>query len=103
MRIPPTTLLLTGLFVVNAAAHASDSSDQLRARLKAASELAALDTAAVQPWHWKTDLTIFDKDGNNPKTGEMEIWSSGSNMLTHYAIGPDELSVLRVGNDLYTV
>ncbi|MGA1982109.1 MAG: energy transducer TonB [Acidobacteriaceae bacterium] len=73
----------------------------MRDRLKAASELSALDGTAVNPWHWKLDVTVYDTDGKNPKTGSLEMWFSDGNMRTVASLGSAEITTLRVGNNLY--
>jgi hypothetical protein len=101
MRVEWKTLLIAGVLFSQTLAHAADKSAELRARLKDASELSALDAAGLRAWHWKTNLTTFDVDGKNPKTGTMEIWYEGSNELTQYAIGDETGTLLRVGDTLY--
>jgi hypothetical protein len=101
-RRPAAIAVLLSALVLPRCAAAADKSDELRMRLKAASELSALDAPGLQPWHWKIDLAIFDQDGKNPKNGELEMWSSGRNMLVRYSIGAEQLTVLRVSENLYT-
>jgi hypothetical protein len=81
--------------------HAADNSQELRNRLKSGAELSALDSHDIQPWHWKLDLTVFDKDGKNPTDGSLEMWFSGGNMLTVSSLGTDQMTVLRTGDTLY--
>lgn len=82
--------------------HAADKSQELRDRLKAASELAALDASDLKPWHCQVDITIYDKDGKNPATGGIEMWFSGTNMLSEFSMGSDKVTVLRACDRLYT-
>jgi len=99
-------LQLTSLFVVFSIftapfLHAADKSQELRDRLKAAADLASLDEIGLKPWHWKLDVTVFDLDGKNPKTGSLEMWFGDGNMRTVASLGSAEITTLRIGNNLY--
>jgi hypothetical protein len=82
-------------------AHAADKSAELRDRLRAASELSAIDSPTLRPWHWKLDVSLSDTDGAKQSAGNLEMWFSGSNMLMGYSLGSERMSVLRVGDKLY--
>ena len=101
MRLRSASLFLAFSILTTPFLHAADKSQELRDRLKAASELTALDGAALHPWHWKLDVTVFDTDGKNPKTGSLEMWFSDGNMRTVASLGSAEITTLRIGNDLY--
>jgi hypothetical protein len=101
MRLRSVALIFTVAMLPATLLHAADKSQELRDRLKAASELSALDGPGLQPWHWKLDITVFDTDGKNPKPGSLEIWSSDGNMRTVASLGSAEITTLRIGNSLY--
>jgi len=94
-------ILLATVFLLVPSLHASDQSQQLRDRLKAAAELASLDGQAIQPWHWKLDITVFDKDGKNPTTGSLEMWFSDGKLRTVSLLGSAGVTTLRDGGVLY--
>lgn len=95
-------MLFAVLLFAGTLAHAADKSEELRARLKAAADLAALNASDIKPWHCQADITVYHKAGNNPQAGNIEMWFSGTNMLTRYSIGSDRLAVLRVADNIYT-
>jgi hypothetical protein len=101
MRLRSASLILTVAMLPATLLHAADKSQELRDRLKAASELTALDGTGLQPWHWKLEITVSDTDGKNPKTGSLEMWFSDGNMRTVASLGSAGITTLRVGNNLY--
>lgn len=102
MRLRSVALIFTVAMLPATLLHAADKSQELRDRLKAASELALLDASDLKPWHCQVDVSTYDKDGKNPAAGEIEMWFSGTNMLSQFSIGSDKLTMLRVGGKLYT-
>jgi TonB family protein len=101
MRLRSALLIFTVAILPATLLHAADKSQELRDRLKAASELTELDGSGLQPWHWKLDVTVFDADGKNPKAGSLEMWFSEGNMRTVASLGSFQITTLRVGNNLY--
>jgi TonB family protein len=101
MRVRFVLILLASAVPLAPLLHASDKSQQVRDRLKAAAERASLDGQALQSWHWKLDITVFDRDGKNPTTGNLEIWFSGGNMRTVASLGSSVITSLRIGDNLY--
>jgi len=101
MRVRFRAVVFVSLMLAAGVAHAADKSEELRARLKAAAELSAIDGASMGPWHWKLDVSLADADGAKPSAGTLEMWFSGSNMLMRYSLPSEQMTVLRVGDKLY--
>ena len=80
---------------------AADDAQPLTDRLKAAADLTALDQTNLRPWHWKLDVSMFDKDGKNPQTGSLEMWSGNGNLRTVETLGSKQITTLRLGDQLY--
>ena len=59
----------------------------LTARLTKAATVDALDTIDAKPWHALVEAEIFDAKGNNPTSGTIEVWQSGSDRRTLYTFG----------------
>jgi hypothetical protein len=94
-------VFFASLSLATTLAHAADKSAELRDRLRAASELSAIDSPTLRPWHWKLDASLSDTDGTKRVAGNLEMWFSGSNMLMRYSLGSERMTVLRVGDKLY--
>jgi hypothetical protein len=94
-------VFFASLSLGNTLAYGADKSAELRERLKAASELSAIDSASLRPWHWKLDVSLADADGGNRNGGNLEMWFGGSNMLMRYSLRSERMTVLRVGDKLY--
>src|SRR5258708_6585869 len=101
MRLRSTSLYLALAILLAPWLHASDNSQQLRDRLKAAADLSALEGHNLHPWHWKLDISVFDKDGKNPAPGSLEMWFSDGKMLSVASLGADRVTYLRIGDTLY--
>jgi hypothetical protein len=80
---------------------ATDKSQKWRERLREASQHSALDASNLQPWHWKLNLTIYDLDGKNPRTGSLEIWSAQGNMKSVQTLQTSQSTALKIGDKLY--
>jgi TonB family protein len=101
MRLRSVSLFFALSVLATTFLQAADKSQELRDRLKAAADLASLDGSGLRPWHWKLDVTVFDTDGKNPKTGSLEMWFSDGNMRTVASLGSAEITTLRIGNNLF--
>ena len=94
-------LLSVAILFTAQQSYASDKSQELRDRLQAAAELTSLEGSDLKPWHWKIDLTVFDVEGKNPKTGNLEMWFGNGNMRSIASLGSTEIRTLRIGDKLY--
>src|SRR5450631_2744817 len=101
MRFRFSTLCLVGALSCALPLYAADDAQPPLDRLKAAAELTALDGSSLPPWHWKLDITVFDKEGKNPKAGSLEMWSSGGNLRGVESLGSKQITTLRIGDNLY--
>jgi Gram-negative bacterial TonB protein C-terminal len=101
MRLRLTALWLAAAVLFASPLLAADDAQPLLDRLKSAADLTALDGSGLRPWHWKLDVTVFDKDGKNPKAGSLEIWFSGGNLRTVASLGSKQITSLRIGSNLY--
>jgi hypothetical protein len=94
----PLLLLLLCNGVANAQSKpASSTSD----KLKAAIEVTSLQAPGIRPWHWKMDVTLYDADGKNPKSGSFEAWYADGKMRSLLTLDGAQLTTLRLGDQLY--
>jgi hypothetical protein len=101
MRLRLVALSLVGAFFLTLPLQAADDSQSSLDRLKSAADLTALDGSGLRPWHWKLDISLFDNEGKNPKTGSLEMWFSGGNLRSVESLGSKQITTLRIGKDLY--
>jgi hypothetical protein len=94
-------LSLVGALIFAMPLHAADDSQTPQNRLKSAADLTSLDGKDLRPWHWKLDISVFDKDGKNPKAGSLEMWFSDGNLRSVASLGSRQITTLRLGDKLY--
>ena len=100
MRCRFAALLSLVGFTVSTA-HFSGQSVDSSAKLQALLDATALDSKEAGSWHWKMDVTVYDVEGKNPKTGNIEVWRSNEGMRTVMNLEGAELTTLRIAGKLY--
>lgn len=78
--------------------HAENPQD----RLLAAAEHARLNSAGLQPWHLKLDVTLYNDKGKDPLTGTIERWDADTGDRTVFTFGDAKRVVLHDGGRSYT-